>query len=140
MVCTMQVPTELFPKENTCDCRGGNARLGSRNGIAPSTVVTDTIARPYTHTYTHARSRAYCRICTHTRTRANTHVPMHTCKHTADLVLPPNTVCGGDHTFALRRCPHGLHSASQVDLARGLCGDPINDHAWRHHVARARLV
>lgn len=39
-LCAMQVPAELIPKINTCDCRGGSARLGSSNGIAPSTVVT----------------------------------------------------------------------------------------------------
>ena len=43
ILCAMKIPHELIPKEHTCDCRGGQARLGTSNGVAPSTVVTDCL-------------------------------------------------------------------------------------------------
>ena len=36
----IQVPAELFPEKQVCDCRGGHARLGSKYAVAPSTVVS----------------------------------------------------------------------------------------------------
>ena len=124
-LCAMKIPHELIPKEHTCDCRGGQARLGTSNGVAPSTVVTDCLPHlahpsgPPSHSLN--SSPFFATFAT-------------------DHLLESHFVCRGGRLFPLHRRPDGLLGASQASLANRLRTDPSDRLRCCHHVARLCLV